>query len=280
MTSPPVDARAAVDVRPLGGKRIVLTRPRAQAGDFEARVAALGGQPLVAPAIAVTPPDTWTVADAALRRIGTYDWIAFTSANAVRALIERADAIGVSREELRARHLVVVGPATAGIVTTALRRPDVVPSVHTAEALGDELTDIENTRILLPRGDLADDALPAALRARGAFVDEVVVYRTVPGEGLAAIVAGLRDSSVDALLFTSASAVRFVARALAELGGMSTAGSPAPRVVACLGAVTADAARSAGFANVIVADGTSQNELIERVARWFSRSERSAGESP
>src|SRR5829696_1117019 len=74
--------------RALEGKRIVLTRPLAQAGDFEARVRALGGDPVLAPAIAIAPPETWSVADAALHRVAMYeyDWIAFTSANAVNAL--------------------------------------------------------------------------------------------------------------------------------------------------------------------------------------------------
>jgi len=263
--TPPV-AHASIATGPLAGRRIVLTRPRAQAADFEARVAALGGEPVIAPAIAIDPPVSWTVVDAALRRIGTYDWIVFTSANGVRTLIERADAIGVARESLGTRRLAVVGPATARMVGAALRAPDVVPAVHTAEALARELSGIENARVLLPRGDLADDALPESLRANGAFVDEVVVYRTVPGDGVQEIIVGLRDSTIDALLFASASAVRFVTDAIGTAGLTL---SPAT-VIACVGPVTADAARAAGCSNVIVAEGTSQNELIDCVARFFA----------
>ena len=258
-----------IRAHPLLGRRIVLTRPRAQSGDFEARVAGLGGEPVVAPAIEIAPPDSWTIADAALRRIGTYDWIAFTSVNAVRALVERADTIGVPRDELSSRRLAVVGPATAAVVASALRPPDFSPSVNTADGLAHELADVENARILLPRGDLASDVLPAMLRARGAFVDEVVVYQTVPGPGLPAIVAGIRESAVDALLFASGSAVRFVADAL--VGDAANTGRTQRWPVAvCLGPVTADAAREAGFQSVVVADGTTQNELIRRVVSWFA----------
>jgi uroporphyrinogen-III synthase len=274
MSSLAVHVRHEAGSRPLAGKRVVLTRPRAQAGEFEARIAALGGVPVIAPAIAIAAPDTWTVPDAALRRIGTYDWIAFTSANAVRALLDRSNAIGIDRDELRSRRLAVVGPTTAGTVAEALRQPDFMPVVHTAEALGRELVDVENARVLLPRGDLADGTLPDALRGRGAFVDEVVVYRTVPGDGLSAIVAAMSDATVDALLFTSASAVRFVAEAIVASGGTVAGHSPASPVVACLGQVTADAAHAGGFTNVIVADGASQSELIDRLARWFIRSDR------
>jgi uroporphyrinogen-III synthase len=252
----------ATPARPLTAKRIVLTRPSTQAGDFEDRVRTLGGEPVIAPAIAVVPPETWTIPDAALRRVGTYDWIAFTSANAVRALLERADTIGVPRDDLRSRQLAVVGPATAALVSTTLRSPDFVPAVHTAEALALELADVENARLLLPRGDLATDTLPNTLRGRGAFVDEIVVYQTVPGPGIPDIAAQLRHGDVDALLFASASAVRFVA----DAARTNTARWP---VAVCLGPVTADAARAAGFEHVVVADGTSQNELIERTARWF-----------
>jgi len=269
MTRPTVLVPGAVQARPLRGRRIVLTRPLAQSGDFEERVGALGGEPVVAAAIEIVAPDSWTIADAALRRVGTYDWLAFTSANAVRMLVDRADAIGVPRDELRSRRLAVVGPATAAVVRTTLRPPDFAPTVNTAEMLGEEITDVDNTRVLLPRGNLADDTLPAALRARGAFVDEVVVYRTVPGPGITAIVAGVRESAVDALLFASASAVRFVADAL--VADTASTGLRRQRwpVAACLGPITASAARACGFQSVIVADDATQNELIDAVARWF-----------
>jgi len=250
--------------RPLDGKRILLCRPRAQAGDFEARVRALGGEPEVASAIAIVPPETWTVVDAALRRIETYEAIAFTSANAVESLTDRADAIGVSRDAIRSRRLAAVGRATAAAVDTALRAPDFVPTTHSAEALALELADVEDSRVFFPCGDLAVDALPSGLRRRGAFVDEVVVYRTVQGEDIATIVAQLRAGTVDAVLFASASAVRFVSDALGAW--------PTGILAACIGPTTADAARAAGFEPLVVAGSASQNELLDGVARWFAAS--------
>lgn len=270
MTRPIVHASDRIRAHPLLGRRIVLTRPLAQTGDFEARVRALGGEPVVAPAIAIAPPDSWTIADAALRRVGTYDWAVFTSANAVRAVVERADAIGVPRDELSSRRLAVVGPSTAAVVEAALRWPDFVPTGNTSEVLAQELVDVENARILLPRGDLAGDALPDTLRARGAFVDEIVVYRTVAGPGVPEIVSGVRESAVDALLFASASAVRFVAAALDADPAIARL-RPTWPVAVCLGPVTADAARESGFRSVVVADGTTQQELIYRVVVWFAQ---------
>jgi uroporphyrinogen-III synthase len=253
-----------VSGRPLDGKRIVLTRDRSQAGDFEARIIALGGEPMLAPAIAIGPPESWTIVDAALRRVETYDWLAFTSANAVRALIDRADVIGVARDIIAGRRLAVVGPATANALASALRAPDVVSSAQTAEGLGREISDVENARILFPRGDLASDALALALRDRGAFVDDVITYRTAPGDGLATIVSLVRRGTVDALLFASPSAVKFVAETLGDL--------PRDVAIVCIGPVTADAARAVGFEPSVVADHATQDDLIERVARWFAAS--------
>jgi len=270
MTRPTVLVPGGVQTHPLRGRRIVLTRPLAQAGDFEERVYALGGEPVIAAAIEIVAPESWTIPDAALRRVGTYDWLVFTSANAVRTLVDRADAIGVPRDQLRSRRLAVVGPATASVARSSLRPPDFAPTVNTAEVLGEELVDVDNARILLPRGNLADDTLPASLRARGAFVDEIVVYRTVPAAGVPDIVAGVRESAVDALLFASASAVRFVADALvADAASTGLRRQPWP-LAACLGPVTAGAARTCGFQSVIVADDATQNGLIDAVGRWFA----------
>ncbi len=269
MTRPTVLVPGGVQAHPLRGRRIVLTRALAQSGDFEERVYALGGEPVAAAAIEIVAPESWTIADAALRRVGTYDWLAFTSANAVRMLVDRADAIGVARHELRSRRLAVVGPATAFVVRSSLRTPDFAPTVNTAEVLAKDLVDVDSARVLLPRGNLADDTLPATLRGRGAFVDEIVVYRTAPGPGIPQIAAGVRESAVDALLFASASAVRFVADAL--VADTASTGLRRQRwpVAACLGPVTASAARACGFQSVIVADDATQNDLIDAVARWF-----------
>jgi uroporphyrinogen-III synthase len=271
--------RHTVDVaspaRPLEGKRIALTRPRAQAGDFEARIRALGGDPVLAPAIAIAPPEAWTIADAALRRVETYDWITFTSANAVHAVVERADAIGVPRDVLRGRQIAAVGPATATAVRVALREPDLVPVTNMAEALAREITDVEGCRVLFPHGDLASEVLPARLRQRRAFVDAVVVYRTVPGDGVAIVVAGLRAGTFDALLFTSSSAVRFVADALAATAagdhhGAGVQSLPDRPGVMCIGPMTAETARAAGFEPDVVAESATQNDLVDRVAGWFA----------
>lgn len=264
--------------QPLAGLRIVLTRPREQAGDFEAVVRSLGGEPVIAPAIAIAPPASWQPLDAALDRIDEFDWIAFTSANAVKALTDRGRARGVSSARLARRRLGAVGSATATVLAQEVRHPDVIADASSGEGLGEALAVGPGDQVLVPQGDLAGGALARVLRRRGAQPTEVVVYRTVPGEGIPWIVDGLRQGTIDALLFASGSAARFVADALNAASGTDRrSGTPLRSAIFCIGSSTASAAASAGLTPDGVADAATQSALIEAMMRWFAaRRSRSA----
>jgi uroporphyrinogen-III synthase len=249
----------------------VLTRPRDQAGDFDARVVALGGTPVIAPAIAIAEPSSWSAVDEALARLGDYDWVAFTSANAVRALANRARRLGLDAASIGQRRVAAVGPATAAALEATVRAPDVVASVHGADTLAAEVPVARDARVLFPCGAMARDALPLALRERGALVDDVVVYRTVAGEGVPVIADALRDGTADAVLFASPTAVSFVAQALDYPARSRRTTVVGLRVmVFCLGPTTEAAARAAGFEPAATARAATQDELIDEVARWFA----------
>ena len=269
--SSPAVVRGPADA-PLHGKRIVLTRPREQTGSFDARVRAVGGVPILAPAIAIGPPMSWDAADMALTRLDVYEWIVFTSANAVRALIERARALEIDRARMSSLRLAAVGPATAAAMRAGLRAPDVTATVHDAEALARQIPVADGTRVLFPCGAMARETLPAALRTRGAVVDEAVVYTTVAGEGVPLVVDALRNGTADAVLFASPSAVSFVAEALGEgrVDGKSATSAGLHAHVFCLGPTTEAAARAAGLVPVATARAATQDELIAEVARWFA----------
>jgi uroporphyrinogen III methyltransferase/synthase len=270
MSTLPVSSSVERD-RPLAGLRIVLTRPREQAGDFEETVRALGGIAEIAPAIAITPPDGWEALDAALDRVDDFDWIAFTSANAVHAFLERAHSRGIPSSRVAARKLGVLGHATAAMLAEALRDPDAIAEAQSAAGLGEALPAVEGQRILIPHGDRAGHALAAALRGRGAEPTEVVAYRTIPGEGIPSIVAGLREGSIDALLFASGSAVEFLADALATSDAIANRTEPGVRAaIFCIGPGTARAAESAGFATDGIASEATQRALIDVMVRRFA----------
>src|SRR5689334_12810379 len=168
--------------RPLQGKRIVVTRPEAQAGGLAARLRELGAEPIVCPAIAIAPPADYAPLDAAIARMAEYDWLLVTSANGVRALLGRMAQLGRDAQALRDLRVGAIGPATAQALAEHGLEASFVPSAYVAEAILDQIGDVAGRRILLPRADIAREALAAGLRAKGALVDEIAAYRTVPGD--------------------------------------------------------------------------------------------------
>src|SRR5690242_15967022 len=117
-----------METRPLEGKRIVITRPEAQAGGVVAGLRALGAEPIVCPAIAIAPPADFGALDAAIARLGAYDRLIVTSANGVRALLERVDALGADAAPLREIWIGAIGPATAGALAERGLRASFVPT--------------------------------------------------------------------------------------------------------------------------------------------------------
>jgi len=253
--------------RPLAGRRIAVTRPLAQSGELADGLRARGAEPVVHPAIAIATCGDASALDAAITRLGDYAWIAVTSANGARALGERLTALGATLPE--SVRLAAVGPATAAALARAVGAPEIVATEHEAGSLARAIPVALGDRVLLPRGELAGDALPAALRARGATVDEIIAYRTVPGPGLDALATELAAGVLDAVLFTSASAARFTAEALARAGGEARRAA-----IFCLGEATAAEARSRGFDVVGVADPHTVPALLHCVAAWFAARDR------
>jgi len=236
--------------RPLFGRRVVVTRPRAQAGGLAALLEEQGADVVAFPTIALVPPVDPAPLARAVAAAHTYDWIVFTSVNGVRAFFDRLAAAERDVRDLASVRLAVIGPETAAELGRRLLRATLLPEEYRAEgllaALGRE--ELRGRRVLLPRAEGARALLPETLAARGAEVDEVIAYRAVrPPEGdVESLRAALATGTVDALTFTSSSTVRnFVAMVGAdELRRLVRAGRP---VVACIGPVTADTARALGL---------------------------------
>ncbi len=241
MTSP-----EAPQAGPLAGRRIVITRAPEDAARLADRLRALGAEPVMVPAIEIRLADPAEL-DAALSRLAEYDWIVFTSRNAVRAVFERTD-------RLEGPAVAVVGPATARALEAHGVTPLVVPAVHRAEALLEAMGEVRDRRILFVRGSRARRVLPDGLSRRGAIVDEVVAYETSHSRG-----RSLPDG-VDAITFTSGSAVE----------GFLAAGAVPPRArIVCLGPVTADAAREWGLTISAVAEPSTEDGLVAALLQLF-----------
>jgi uroporphyrinogen-III synthase len=254
----------------LAGRRVIVTRAADQAGALLALLRARGAEPFACPTIAIEAPASYAPLDAAIRTLNCYDWLVFTSANAVASFADRLDAGHVAVPG-RTR-IAAVGRATARKVAERLRAPDFVPSIALAATVAAELPDAAGSRVLFPRGDLASEALVSGLHARGAVVDDVVAYRTVAGEGVAHLRHLVRGGGIDAILFMSASSLRFLGGAADALGPPDTPtwlGSYP--VVICIGPETARAARDAGIDVTAVATDKSAEGVVDALERWYAR---------
>ncbi|MBI3002056.1 MAG: uroporphyrinogen-III C-methyltransferase [candidate division NC10 bacterium] len=233
--------------KPLFGKTVVVTRAREQASAFAQILEAAGAEVLEAPAIALVPPASWGPLDEALARPDTYAWVLFTSANGVRAFAERLMARGLDWRALGACRLAAIGTATAEALHAYGMRADRVAEEFTAEGLLAAFAEepVAGKRFLLPRAEVARETLPEELRRRGAAVDVVPVYRTVPDRSAGlALREALTARRVAAVTFTSSSTVENFIETLK--------GEDLPALldgvwIACIGPVTAAAARRHGL---------------------------------
>jgi uroporphyrinogen III methyltransferase/synthase len=260
------------DKRLLAGKRVVVTRATEQAHELAHSLEALGAEVVLLPTVSFAAVENPQALDAALRSLAEFDWILFTSQNAVRFFCQRIREMGLQVASLQKPRPMVaaVGPATASAATEEGFRVDTVPENHSGEALAQELWGaIGDRRILLPRSDRADDRLPKALRDAGANVTEIVTYRTAAPDSLdPKILKSIRDAQVDAIVFASPSAFRFLSQCVgaAELAELST------RVqFATIGPTTARALRDEGMRVEIEATQSSAAGLADSIAKYYQR---------
>lgn len=249
------------DTRPLHGRRILVTRARAQASELAARLRALGADVIEAPTIRIEPLDP-TPLRAALDRLGDYQWAVFTSQNAVELVWGELRQRGLDARAFARIKLAAVGPATADALLARGLAVDVVPERFVAEGLVAALegrADVRGARVLFAKAEGARELLPAELRRLGAMVDEIAVYRAAPDpEGAAAARAALAGGAVDLVTFTSGSTVRFLVDAV---------GPEAARTarVASIGPTTSATARALGLTVDVEARTATIDGLIEAV---------------
>lgn len=164
--------------RPLFGRRIGVTRADEQADAQIDRIFELGAEAVLMSTLEIEPPETWDAVDAVLRRIGEFDWIVFTSANGVRALLERLWELGGDSRQLGKVRLAAIGPSTAAALCEFRLRADVIPETYRAEHLAAALSpQMAGQKVLWARANRVRDVLRTELTAAGAQLEEVVVYQ-------------------------------------------------------------------------------------------------------
>ena len=255
----------------LFGRRVVVTRSRAQAGELESRLTLMGADVLALPLIAVTPDSDAETVDEVFGEIGQYEWIVFTSANGVRAFF---DLFFENFEDIRSlgfMRISAVGEATARVLHRHHLKIDLIPTEASGGSLAKEMIErgcVENIKILVVTGSRNRDELVIALETAGAIVDQMPVYATqrtdLSGHPSA---RRFRNEGADVLTFASPSTVEsFVAQA-ASLQPEDGARRP---LTCSIGPVTSEAMRSAGITVNAEASVPSVDGLIQAIIELTS----------
>jgi uroporphyrinogen III methyltransferase/synthase len=247
-----------LEMRPLAGLSVAVTRARAQASELAERLRRLGAVVVEAPAIRIVPLDGPVPSPAG------YDLVCLTSPNGVRLLFERLGVAGTDARALAGARVAAIGPGTAAALRAHGVIADVVPSERfVAEGLVEALAEVPVSRALVARAAEARDVLVDALRARGVEVDVVALYETVAEPLGDEQVAAVR--AADYVTFTSSSTVRFLLEALSG-DGAGLAG----RLVS-IGPVTSAALRSHGLEPDVEASRHDIDGLVEALVADAAR---------
>jgi len=263
------------DARPLFGKRVLVTRPRDQAAEMVDRLTVMGAEAIEAPMIRIMPPHDPDPLLRAAANASAFDWIVFTSANAVESFMT---AFLDGTRDIRALNgprLCTVGSGTAERLARYGIKVDLIPDEFRAEAVVEAMTrdgSIVGTSVLVPRADIGRDVIAEGLRVAGAMITDVVAYRTVLEEaqqdGGPDIYRMLLDGRIDVVTFTSPSAVRNFS---AIYGAEQTIDLLKNTVVAAIGPVTADAATQVGLSVTVIPAVSTIPALVDAIAMHVSQ---------
>lgn len=257
------------DQLPLFGRTVVVTRSRTQASTFARELADLGAAVQLCPTIRIEAPEDDTPLRQAVENLTSFDWILFTSVNAVDSVFGALEAAGGDARSFAGQRLAVIGTGTARRLLDHGIRADLMPPRFISESLFATLRDageIEGHRFLLPRADIAPKYLPDALRKAGAAtVTEVTAYRTLPGEPNHDVFEALRAGTAELVTFTSSSTARnFAGLVRARLGEL-----PSGLVCASIGPETSAAATAEGMTVAFEAEEHTIPGLVKAIKRHF-----------
>ncbi len=263
--------------QPLTGRRVIVTRAIKQSGEMTRALESLGAEVTLCPTIEIKEPSSWAHLDRALIYLSWYDWLVFTSANGVEYFLRRLDALGHGRAELMPHRICAVGRKTAEKLKSENLTVDLMPERFTAEAVVEEFIKrygvrqrLRGSRMLLPASRTTRDVIRPAMERIGVHIEVVEAYQTVAPAAKSEEVARLfRNAEADYIIFTSPSTVANLA-AILETDHLTP--HLANTRVACIGPVTADAARLHGLTvHIQPEEHTGQAVVTAIVADNFER---------
>lgn len=254
------------DTKPLFGKGVVMTRPERQADDLARLLAAQGAVAIAFPTVSIVPPEDWSALDKAIDSLEKYDWLIFTSANGVHFFFARLQERGRDVRDLKGIKICCIGPATARQIEERGIKVDLVPRQFIAEGILESLktVDLQGRKILIPRAAIARDILPEGLKNQGAEVDIVTAYRTInSGRKKEELMKLIDAGEVDMITFTSSSTVNHFMKIMGADFEL-----PSRIKIACIGPVTAAAARKAGFTVDVCREEYTIEGLVQSLVHY------------
>jgi uroporphyrinogen-III synthase len=257
--------------KPLAGKRVVVTRALEQSQSLVDALRGAGAEPVLLPLVAFAPADNLAEFDACLRNSTRFDWVFFTSQNALRAVQQRCVALELPLDKVFAdMKIAAVGPATAEAVTAAGLLVNFISRIHTGVALAEELSaETQKKRVFLPRSDRANPDLIEVLNLHGWQVTPVVAYKTVsPNSDSPDLQESRLLGDADALLFFSPSAVHHL-RDL--LGAQRFRDLSLQSVFVAIGPVSGTALKAEGVDRILLAAGTTVAAAIATLSEYFAK---------
>jgi uroporphyrinogen III methyltransferase/synthase len=259
------------EAKPLFGKRIVVTRSRDQASVFAEMLIDRGASPIEFPSIDVVPPASWAELDTALDTVETYQWVIFTSANAVRFFFERLRSRGTDLRILKGVNICAVGPKTAEALEQHGLKADLIPTEFKAEgvlaALGG--VQVKGRRFLIPRAKVARELIPEKLRELGAEVTVATAYENVrPAADVERVKKLFAEKKIAAVTFTSSSTVHNFVEMLGQKEYKSLINGV---TVACIGPVTAKTAEEYGMKIDVMPKEYTIPALVEAMVEFFKK---------
>lgn len=251
-----MDGEDPSGVKPLTGRTILVAGSEDRVPKLRDALLEQGASAVPFATVRIVPPEDFQPLDDALQQWASFDWIVFTSAHGVDAVVDRARTLHLNLRNTRAR-IAAVGPVTRAALLRNGLPADVVPKEYLTDAIAGVMGDVGGKRILLPRSRISQRSLPDGLRARGADVLQVAAYDAV----LATPALGeLPESGFDYVVFTSASSAENLASLIPE-GDFARLLDHTPAVA--IGPVTAEAARILGFRIAVVAREHTIEGLVQ-----------------
>ncbi|OGN91829.1 MAG: uroporphyrinogen-III C-methyltransferase [Chloroflexi bacterium RBG_13_50_10] len=260
------------DNLPLFGKRVLVTRAEHQIRELSQLLLERGAMPVEMPVIKISPPRTWKELDQAILNLESYDWIIFTSVNAVEMFWKRLQSKKLDARQFAGTKIGAIGPATAGALEARGLHADYVPKTYTSQGFlaGLKKQDVAGRRVLLPRTDIAGNELSEGLIKLGAKVQQVTAYRTATvTDSNSQAKQMLLSGEIDVITFTSASTVNGL---LAILGQKWEVIKQAR--LACIGPNTAAALADRALKADIVAREHTMAGLVDAIELYFGRLQR------